>query len=159
MNQREIKKSTFSPTNILLVLLLVSIAFLIAFGICFSLTEKESTSKLAEKVSWQSKSVPSLGVSVTLTTKYQAGKIYYIFKVSDYNDKLDKAFDRNSSKFIIVFYDKDGFMIDEIEVNLNQMNKIVNDNGNPMSLTFNSSTPINRATYNNIDNWSIRWSL
>ena len=162
MNWGKIKKFVYASSKIAVaIFLVVFVLGTIAGGYSYwvEIKENQQEKKLAEMIEWSPNEVKSLDVTFYLTTKFQDKKIHYIFNITNYNEKIDEAKDQSNSKCTLVFYDGDGFKLDEIEVYLNDMTRIVDDNGEPLSLTFNGSEYMNIDTYENIQRWSSRWNF
>jgi len=101
------------------------------------------------------------GITLKLRTNWREGNMFYIFEVSPYLGRVQTEHDKGATteaRFILNFYDSDGFQLLRIPVQLSQMEKTVDADGKPTSVSVNTTIACSAATYEAIKIWSAGWA-
>ena len=120
--------------------------------------EKNAEEKLIKKCSglkkWKSISSNSIQTA-HLKTKYDQHKLYFDFSVD--LDSTNRYRFSNIAQYTIQFMDNDGFIIDEIE--LNNLTKTVDKDGNTIGYRVNESEFIDVIDYSKFNSWDFTYRL
>lgn len=97
----------------------------------------------------------------TMKTNWRDGKLYFVFQVAPYSDRLDSAYGNaaSSAQFFIRLYDKDGFEMITVPVLLSEMVQIHGDEGKGKisNLIVNTTTACSLEMYEALDSWAVGW--
>jgi uncharacterized membrane protein len=118
--------------------------------------EAHTEAKLAEKYSGLKTWLPdtsSLGQIAELKTKFEDNKLYYNFSVV--SDSVNKYKIRDITNYSIQFLDKDGFIAEEI--NLQNLTRKVDKDGEIIGYYSNSSEYIEIMNYSKFMSWEFTY--
>lgn len=127
-------------------------------------TPTSHDSILGRTKNWPDQSVPVQGDSalkLSLRTLWRDGRVFYQFTVSPAR-RLERVLRRSSrfgASFTINLEDAGGFCMLEIEVPVNEMSRIVDNKGDPISFEANSSIAGARDVYASTTRTRISWTL
>ncbi|MFH1692096.1 MAG: hypothetical protein ABIC68_05985 [Candidatus Omnitrophota bacterium] len=121
---------------------------------------------LETPVDWPVMQMSGKDLHMRLRTSWREGRLYYQFMVAPYAS-LERICDKNEKDpyyglnfgFTISLLDNNGFVIKEIPIRLLTMHRIVDDNGNAMSLSENSSLELHKGEYEAMAGYSPTWLL
>ena len=136
--------------KIILVLTLLSLVISIIVPAGYLLSEINLESKANKMVNRGKDSTTNLELIATLKTKFESGKLMYVINISRVNNK---ALDLNNyQSFSFGLYDKDGFIIQTIDIT--DINYKTENNKN-YTVTSNSSEYISLKNYLKISKWEL----
>lgn len=125
--------------------------------------EKSSLEALSAPKKWKTIYLKMLGdVTLTLRTSWRENKMYYIFDITPYTERLKKNRESNYSSltsFTINMEDLAGFNLLKIKIPLLSMNSIVDRSNKVIGLTINSETDCSIEKYKDFTNWDVEWHL
>jgi len=122
--------------------------------------QKKEGAKKSYLRNWPAQSVKHLGdLSLRLKTTWRDGKLHYILTVSPYSSQIQKQRETSFSeaRFIINFYDSDGFELFSLPVKLSEMTGVVDDTGKIGSMQANGSVVCSVDTYEALGDSGIGW--
>ena len=122
--------------------------------------QKKEGAKKSFLKEWPVQSVKHLGdLSLRLKTTWRDGKLHYILTVSPYSSQIQKQRDASFSeaRFIINFYDTDGFELFDLPVKISEMTEVVDDTGKTGSMQANGSAICSVDTYEALGASGIGW--
>ena len=124
-------------------------------------SSKSDSTETNHVVTWRAQQNKQLGdLKIEMKTNWRDGKLYYIFQVSPFAGRIDSELQKSPSyaRFIVRLYDRDGFELLTIPINLSDMVKKVDDTGKAASLDVNTTTTCSLETYSALSSWTVGWA-
>jgi hypothetical protein len=122
--------------------------------------KKGDDNKRRHVMTWPDRQNKQLGdLNLKLKTNWRDGKLYYNFQVSPYAGRIEREFQKSGSnaRFLLRFYDQDGFETFVLPIQLSEMVKEVDDTGKIDVVTMNTTTTCDLQTYEALKLWMVGW--
>lgn len=108
--------------------------------------------------------IPKHKIRCNLEVLWRDDQLYYNFTASPYDGKLKKIregsyFESLNAGFKILLYDKDGFVLAEIPVKIDEMTGNIDGKGKTIELQEKGSIGLSYSDMKLINNWSSIWNF
>ena len=117
---------------------------------------------LAIAKTWPSVNIPFNQGKALVKTSWRGGLIYFQFTISPISEAILRQYERRYSTgeraFFFDLEDSSGFKLGRIDIDLNKMNRLVNEKSKFNTLELKDSTYYDRDAYKNASRLRVLWS-
>ncbi len=154
--------STIKMAIAILIALVILAVITSAISAAIYFSQQKKQKPYAEPRSWVDETVDVFeDTTFHLITKWEDGSLYYQFAILGYPSVIKKHYeegDVSNYSISIIFYDSDGFLVDDHEIPLNEFSRHEGQDG-ISGLSSNSKTYMSFNNYKKIAMWTIQWKL